>query len=162
MIIYNFMINNFNKWLVERSPANAGRIGVGGDPTMSALHKINQNQGRDPFGNSYTGARPFQSTFGLDDQEMAALNKLKLTTQDSSSGGGFGIDKNRFDQAFKQFTRMSPTNYQPKAITPPPPQNNMAQQPQVAQPMQQNQMAKPVQQNQARPPMPQMQNKPIR
>lgn len=109
------------KQFVEGMPTQ--RMGAGGDPTMSALAKINKNQGQMPFDGGYNGPSVFKQVFGLDDQEMNALYKLKLTKQGTGQyGGGFSIDKNRFNQVYQQLMKMSPDAYKPQQMTPPPPQ----------------------------------------
>ena len=103
------MITNFHNWLVEGTPANwqpSGRIGAGGDPTVSALAKIDKNQGQMPFDGGFAGSNVIQIRFGLDNEELAALNKLKLIVKDET---GFHIDKNRFYQIYKQLTGVTPT-----------------------------------------------------
>lgn len=120
----------FSEWLerkklTEGRPANwspAARIG--NDPLTSAVEKIQRNLGQMPFDANFTGPDAVQTTFGLDGEELAALQQINLLARGQY---GYNIDKNRFAAVFQSLRGRTPnTTYTHKTaggvnVPPPPP-----------------------------------------
>lgn len=104
----------FNKWLeLRESDGFNQRLGVGGDPLMSALNKINKGQGHQPFDGGYAGIDILAKRLGFDDGELKALYAAKLLAKDEM---GYHIDKNRFNSFYTTLMKMTPDQYRPQAL----------------------------------------------
>lgn len=65
---------------------------IGYDPLISAIKKITQGKANLPFSGNFTDSSVIQSTFGLDDEELASLQKANLIIRNDH---GYNIDRTR-------------------------------------------------------------------
>jgi len=109
-------MQKFNDWLEKRLLESdwqnpAAQQSLGGSSIMSGLEKITRGLRKGLYPDGYTDISVLANHFGLSEEELSAIWKLKILTK---NGNGQGIDVQRLQTLQRQLnpgqsSQISPT-----------------------------------------------------